>query len=194
MLAGCIYNKESGEVLPSGVPPPLISITELFALYRVNKTKCLYFAPILSDWMRVFDIATPSRIWAFLATIGVESGKLLYVEEIASGQAYEGRKDLGNIYAGDGVKYKGRGLIQVTGRKNYTEVSKALGVDFVENPQLLREFPYCVSGSCWWWWHNGCNQIADTEEPKAIRKRVNGGLNGYSEFCRYYERAKTIWK
>ena len=174
--------------------PLLVSVTELYSLYRQNRVKCVSFAPFLSEYMRVYGISTPKRIWAFLATIGVESGSLLYVEEIASGVAYEGRKDLGNVVKGDGVRFKGRGLIQVTGRSNYAAVSEALGVDFVSNPCKLRELPYSVSGSCWWWWKNGCNEIADRGDMVAIRKRVNGGLNGYNEFVKLYKRAKEIWK
>ena len=174
--------------------PPLVSVTDLYALYRVNKQKCLFFAPVLSEWMRVYCIDTPQRIWAFLATVGIESGRLLYVEEIASGAAYEGRKDLGNTEKGDGVRFKGRGLIQITGRTNYAEVSNALGVDFIAEPSKLRELPYCVSASCWWWYTHKLNETADTCDTKKIRRRVNGGLNGYNEFLAFYERAKTIWK
>lgn len=172
----------------------IVSVTQLYSLYRANKQKCLFFAPILNEWIWKYAINTPKRIWAFLATIAVESGRLLYVEELASGAAYEGRKDLGNVCAGDGERYKGRGLIQITGRANYQKVGMALGIDCLDNPKILRELPYCVSASCWWWWANGCNEVADTCDTKAIRRRVNGGLNGYSEFLTYYERAKTIWK
>ena len=68
-----------------------------------------------------------------------ESGSFRYTKEIASGKAYEWRKDLGNVQAGDGVRFKGRGLIQLTGRANYALASNALGVDFVSRPELIEQ-------------------------------------------------------
>src|SRR5450631_4424983 len=91
----------------------------------------------INDTCVKFDISTPIRQLCFPAQVGHESGSLFFTEELASGQAYEGRKDLGNIQPGDGVKFKGRGLIQITGRNNYKAVSDALRTDFIINPTLL---------------------------------------------------------
>ena len=105
------------------------------------------------DWFNyylpLYKIDTDERIAAFFANIAVESGNLLYSEEIASGKAYEGRKDLGNINEGDGIKFKGRGLIQITGRNNYAILSKDTGEDFVKNPELLQSPKYAVLSACW---------------------------------------------
>ena len=95
------------------------------------------FRPYLNKYMDKYEINTPNRILAFLSQVGTESGGLKWTQELASGSAYEGRKDLGNIYAGDGVKFKGRGLIQLTGRANYEAMSKKVGKDLVNNPQLV---------------------------------------------------------
>ena len=84
-----------------------------------------------------YSINTPIRFAAFIAQLAHESGSFFYTEELASGAAYEGRKNLGNTVKGDGVTYKGRGFIQITGRANYTSLSKEFGVDFVKNPKLL---------------------------------------------------------
>jgi putative chitinase len=73
----------------------------------------------------------------FLAQIGHESGYLQYVQELASGKAYEGRADLGNTSPGDGVRYKGRGLIQITGKRNYALAGLALDLPLLEKPELL---------------------------------------------------------
>jgi len=116
------------------------------------------YIPYLNIYMPMYGINTDKQIAAFFAQIGHESGHLKHNKEIASGAAYEGRKDLGNIYPGDGVKYKGRGLIQITGRDNYTKAAKALGVDCVNNPELLEQPKWAVKSACWWWNNAGLNK------------------------------------
>lgn len=113
----------------------------------------------LNYFMPKYSIDTDKEVAAFIAQIGHESGYLRYSEEIASGKAYEGRRDLGNIYAGDGVKYKGRGLIQITGRYNYAQLSKDLGEDFIKNPELLSTPKYAVQSACWFWKRNKLNDL-----------------------------------
>lgn len=119
------------------------------------------YLPFLNKYFDKYKVNTSDRMAAFLAQIGHESAELRYVEEIASGSAYEGRKDLGNIQKGDGVRYKGRGLIQVTGRSNYTAISKDLGVDFVSNPKLLQEPEYAVLCAFWYWDKHKLNELSD---------------------------------
>ena len=131
----------------------------------------------------------------FLAQVAHESGEGRYLEEIASGQAYEGRKDLGNTEPGDGRKYKGRGMVQVTGRANYSLISKDLGVDFVANPEKLAEPGWACMSACWFWTtHNLSNVIAQLGLTKdafeVITKKINGGLNGWDSRQMYWERAK----
>jgi putative chitinase len=113
----------------------------------------------LNYFMPKYSIDSDKEVAAFIAQIGHESGYLRYSEEIASGKAYEGRRDLGNIYAGDGVKYKGRGLIQITGRYNYAQLSKDLGEDFIKNPELLSTPKYAVQSACWFWNKNKLNDL-----------------------------------
>ncbi|MFV0419826.1 MAG: glycoside hydrolase family 19 protein [Dysgonomonas sp.] len=125
---------------------------------KQNRDKYL---PYLNKYMDEYEINNADRIAAFLAQIGHESGQLKYSEEIASGDAYEGRKDLGNIYPGDGKKYKGRGLIQITGRSNYQQISRAFGVDFISNPELLSNPEFAVKSACWWWYNRKLNTLAD---------------------------------
>ena len=105
----------------------------------------------LNYFMPIYKIDTEKRVAAFIAQIGHESGYLRYSEEIASGKAYEGRRDLGNTQQGDGVKFKGRGLIQITGRFNYEKISKDLKEDFIKNPALLSTPKYAVQSACWFW-------------------------------------------
>jgi putative chitinase len=113
-----------------------------------------------NKYMSQFGITTDKQIAAFFAQIGTESGQLKYAKEIASGSAYEGRKDLGNTQPGDGVRFKGRGLIQITGRSNYEKASKALGADFINQPELLEQPEWAVKSACWWWANAGLNKIA----------------------------------
>ena len=113
----------------------------------------------LNYFMPKYGIDTDKEVAAFIAQIGHESGQLRYVEELASGKAYEGRKDLGNTQAGDGIKFKGRGLIQITGRANYTQLSKDLGEDFIKNPELLSTPKYAVQSACWFWNKNKLNDL-----------------------------------
>lgn len=115
---------------------------------EANRQKYLEW---LNYFMPIYSINDNDEIAAFIAQVGHESGQLTYSEEIASGKAYEGRKDLGNIQKGDGIRFKGRGLIQITGRFNYEKLSKDLNEDFINNPKLLSTPKYAVASACWFW-------------------------------------------
>lgn len=156
------------------------------------RKKIPLFLPLLNHCFEEFDISTPLRQAAFLAQIAHESGQLNYLEELASGAAYEGRKDLGNIQKGDGVRFKGRGLIQVTGRANYEACSKALGEDFIDDPELLALPLNAVRSAGWFWKTHGLNELADIPDFLKITKRINGGVNGYPQRLSYYVLAKQI--
>jgi putative chitinase len=143
--------------------------------------------------MQENGINTPLRMAHFLAQIAHESGELRYSEEIASGAAYEGRVDLGNTQTGDGKRFKGRGLMQLTGRSNYKSYGEARGKDFTsdENAGLLASDPYtAVDVSCWFWVENGLNALADSDDVKAVTKVINGGYNGLEDRKNKLSRAK----
>ncbi len=142
-----------------------------------------------------FKIDTPARIAAFLAQIGHESGNFKYKEELASGEAYEGRIDLGNVNPGDGKKYKGRGLIQLTGRDNYRWASRALGINLIDNPLLATTPSISARIAGLYWDSKGLNKLADintTASFKDITKRINGGLNGWTDRLNHWERIKKV--
>lgn len=157
------------------------------------------FLKPINDTLLHFEINTPLRIAAFLAQLAHESGSFRYVKEIATGHTYESRKDLGNVQPGDGVKFKGRGLIQITGRANYEAVGKALQYDFINKPEHL-ELPGPAAMSAGWYWSSrSLNQLADlgTEDSfLKISKRINGvnkatGLpNGWDDRLHRYEICK----
>ena len=153
------------------------------------KSRVQDFLEPLNAAMREFHINTPVRQAAFLAQIANESGELRYVKEIASGAAYEGRKDLGNTQPGDGMRYKGRGLIQITGRNNYAECGKAMGVDLITNPELLETNDLACRSAAWFWASRGLNDLADKGDFYRITKRINGGTNGLKERQAYYAKA-----
>lgn len=142
------------------------------------------FLQPLIDTMVKYDINTGARMAAFLAQIAHESGSLRYVRELASGEAYEGRTSLGNIEKGDGKRFKGRGLIQLTGRTNYKLISIAFGVDFLANPQLLEEPNYAALSAGWFWNSRKLNELADLATDEAflkITKKINGGTTHHQQ-------------
>lgn len=141
------------------------------------------FVASFNMWAVHFGINTPLRAAHYLAQVFHESGNLRYVEEIASGAKYEGRKDLGNVVAGDGVKYKGRGFIQLTGRNNYTAFRKSdfCTVDVVTFPKKVAEYPLNQVASMWFWQTHNCNEWADRDNVDRVTRIINGGVNGLSQ-------------
>lgn len=148
------------------------------------------FVKPLNDAMGEFAISTPKRQAAFLAQIAHESGELKYMEEIASGEAYEGRKSLGNTQPGDGKRYKGRGPIQLTGRNNYRRAGAALKLDLEGRPELAADPAIGCRVAGWFWKTHGLNELADKGEFRQITKVVNGGYNGLARREAFYKRAK----
>lgn len=151
------------------------------------------FAPYLV--LHQGDVNTVPRMAAFLANVLHESGCLKWVRELASGNAYEGRATLGNTFKGDGPRFKGRGLIQVTGRANYAECSRALfGSEDVllGNPDMLATPENAVRSAYWFWNKNKLNEVADTGDFVKVVRRINGGTNGLAERQKYYEAAKKL--
>lgn len=152
------------------------------------KARAMELAPAMVK----FNITNRRRAAMFIAQLAHESLEFHYREEIASGSAYEGRRDLGNTQVGDGKRFKGRSYIQITGRKNYTAVSHALGVDFVKFPARLAEPKYAALAAAWWWHENGLNAIADSGSVQAATKRINGGYNGLADRRKYYAKAMAV--
>lgn len=149
----------------------------------VSLTKAGIYAPIITKYSSDFGINTPLRMAHFLAQVLHESGNFLYTKELASGAAYDtGKKAiaLGNTPKadGDGQKYKGRGLIQITGTNNYRACGKYFGQDFLTHPELLEKPEWAFRSAGWFWQMAKCNDLADKGEIKRITIRINGGVNG----------------
>lgn len=154
-------------------------------------------ADIVPDWFNKFsceyEVANPKRVAAFLAQTIVESASFTATREFASGAAYEGRKDLGNVFTGDGKRFKGRGYIMITGRNNYAACSKAIFGDdtLLKNPDLLATPKYAMQSALWFWKDRGLNEQADKQYFFTISVRINGknkdGLpNGWKDRVHYY--------
>jgi putative chitinase len=160
------------------------------------------FVPALNAAMGKYAIVTRLRIAAFIAQIGHESGQLRYVRELGSDR-YLAKYDtgklataLGNTPAadGDGQRYRGRGLIQVTGRDNYEACSEALFGDsrLLNTPELLEHPVYAAMSAGWYWQRAALNTLADKGDVLLITKRINGGTNGLDERRELYERALQV--
>jgi predicted chitinase len=166
--------------------------TLLAAMPGLTRSLATSYLPSMEAAQREFQITSEARSRMWLAQVGHESVSLRYFEEIASGAAYEGRKDLGNTQPGDGVRYKGRGPIQLTGRANYTTAGNALKLPLVDNPPMAADPRYAFRVSAWWWFTHGLNQISDTGDVTAATRRINGGLNGLSDRQSRYARCKGL--
>ena len=137
-----------------------------------------------------FKINNDRRVAHFLAQAAHESDGFKAVTEYASGAAYEGRRDLGNVKRGDGVRYKGRSPFQLTGRANYKSAGDALGVDLINQPEAAAQFPLAARIAAWYWDTRKLNALADGDDLRAITRRINGGLNGLDSRRAYLARAK----
>lgn len=160
-----------------------------------SQDKADTFSEPLSAAMNANQINTPLRQAHFLAQLGHESGSLLYTAELASGAAYEGRIDLGNTQPGDGPRFKGRGLIQITGRTNYTNYGSDRGQDYITgvNPNLLAtDANIAADCSGWFWATRQLNELADNDDLLTITRRINGGTNGLDDRTNRLKLAKCL--
>jgi putative chitinase len=160
------------------------------------------FISALNTAMSHRDINTPKRIAAFLAQVGYESGQLQYLRELGSTQ-YLSKYDTGTLATrlgntpepdGDGQKYRGRGLIQITGRNNYRQCSLGLFGDerLLSLPELLEQPQWAAESAAWFWEQNGLNELADRGQFNSITRRINGGLNGLQDRLELWARARAV--
>jgi putative chitinase len=148
------------------------------------------FADALPQLVETYHVDTPLRQAHFLAQVAHESDHFKTTTEYASGAAYEGRRDLGNTHKGDGKRFRGHGLIQLTGRANHAAASEALDHDFVAHPEDAAIFPWAAEVAGWYWSTNKLNRHADRDDVRAATKAINGGLNGLRDRTAYLDQAK----
>jgi len=179
--------------LQSGIPAGFSKEKLRGIMPRATSKNIATYFPHLVISMKKRGITTPLRQAHFLAQIAHESASFRYTEEIASGAAYEGRKDLGNTESGDGTRFKGRGLIQLTGRTNYKSYGKSIGADLLSGKAHLTiasDPARAVDVACWFWEAKNLNKLADADDVRAVTRRINGGYNGLEDRKRYLKRAK----
>jgi predicted chitinase len=181
--------------VPKPSSKPLVSLESFKRLFEnISPTRAAALWPYLLDALTYSDVNTCKRIAAFVAQVGHESAGLLYFEEVASGHAYEGRKDLGNTQPGDGRRYKGRGPIQLTGRANYRSAGEALHRDFEAHPEQVCMPSGGFLATAHFWKSHGLNKYADNGDFITLTRRINGGTNGLSDRQQRWSRARAELK
>jgi putative chitinase len=142
-------------------------------------------------------VTTPLRIRHFLAQAAHETDGFRTLEEYggpAYFARYEGRRDLGNTEAGDGARYHGRGVFQLTGRANYRRFGAIVGIDLEGFPERAKEPATSLAVAFAYWSERACNAAADADDIARVTKLINGGRNGLQERTRYLAKAKGIWR
>ena len=178
------------------------------------------FVPVLNTAMNRYQIVGAKRNAAFIAQVGHESGQLTRLVENLNYSADVLRKTwpsrfdvdlasavarkpeqianiaygnrIGNTALGDGWKYRGRGLIQITGKNNYRACGEALGLDLISQPELLEKPQHACMSAAWFWATNGLNSLADAGKFDAITQRINGGQNGAADRQALYAKALKV--
>lgn len=150
----------------------------------------------LNQYMEIYKIDTYPRVRHFIAQAAHESHGFTKFHELYNGtpeeyfKMYDNRKDLGNTEPGDGMKFRGRGIFQLTGRYNYSHLSLILFNDnrLVDHPELLEEVDLAARSACWFWDDRHLNSLADSDLIKNITFKINGGQNGINERIEYYRK------
>lgn len=179
-----------------------ITTQQLLRILPSAGSKAGVFASALNLAMDRFQINTTLRMAAFIAQVGHESGQFRYVRELG-GDQYLSKYDTGPLAKrlgntpeadGDGQKYRGRGLIQITGHDNYLACSKALFGDdrLLRTPELLEQAEWACKSAAWFWNSRNLNALADVGDMNGITRRINGGMNGLAERLEFYDRAKKV--
>lgn len=167
--------------------------TALFRKFGAGPERAAELAVCANVYFPAYGLMEkPRRLAHFMAQVVHESGSFRYMEEIASGQAYEGRADLGNVQPGDGKRYKGRGPIQITGRANYRTFGRAIGIDIENHPEIAAIPSIGLHLALEYWKAKGLNALADADDVLTITKRINGGTNGLADREAHLVKAKGL--
>ena len=166
-------------MLPIGEPQLRQLAPSETGVRRTRQTEIIHdMGGAFAATLDAYGINTPLRIGHFMAQIAYESDGFCTTEEYASGRAYEGRADLGNVHAGDGPLFKGRGLIQLTGRVNYRATGAKLRLDLEGKPRSVNDPVIYLLVSCVFWEEKAVNHACDADDVIAVTRLVNGGVNG----------------
>lgn len=180
----------------------MMTLSQLQQILPNARAQAGVFMSALNAAMLRWHITAPKRMAAFIAQVGHESGELRYVRELG-GEQYLSKYDTGTLAVrlgnspeadGDGQKYRGRGLIQITGRRNYLACSRALFGDerLLHFPELLEQPQWAAESAAWFWHSNGLNELADQDQFTTITRRINGGLNGLEHRQQLWAQARAV--
>ncbi len=173
------------------------TLRALFSALGANPTRAGELGLAANVHFRTYGILdSDDRLAHFLAQVAHESGGFKYMEEIwgptPAQKGYEGRKDLGNVVTGDGLLFKGRGPLQLTGRANYRDYGRFLGVDFMNHPEIVAFPSIGLWVACEFWKRNFLAPLADKNDIEGIAKRINGGLNGLDDRKAWLGRIRKV--
>ncbi len=191
----------------------LVTAAQLRAIMPLSGARADAFAVPLAAAMLQFEVSTPTRGAAFLAQVAHESGQLRLLREIWGPTPTQRRYErdlsaqwppadktsrnqkpfeLGNTEPGDGKRFMGRGLIQVTGRKNYLLCGFGLHLDLLTQPELLEQPVHAAASAGWYWHTRNLNRFADAGDFLGLTRAINGGINGIAERRAFWVKAKTV--
>ena len=191
LVPGDATIRELIDGLPAGADQEKLQVVMPSAVRKKKSDRC--YEPLVKG-MKKYEIDTPLRAAHFIAqesaTRPHRSSTWKRSRTVRDTRA---RSDLGNTQPGDGKRFKGRGLIQLTGRANYEAYSNDCGIDYVTNPTAIATDPFaCVDVACWYWHKRQINRLADKDDVKAVTKAVNGGFNGLDDRMDYLYRSKAV--
>ena len=179
----------------NGNPLDRLTVAKLARIYpRARPADLEVYLPLLRKGMAKAEINSCARAAMFLAQLGHESSELRFTQEISSGEAYEGRADLGNNQPGDGPRFKGRGLFLLTGRANYQAFAEAIGrPDVMASPSLLASDPeLALETALYYWTKAKLNGYSDNDDIRLVTRRINGGYAGLEQRSAYLSTAKAV--
>lgn len=197
-LSGLFKKSDGIRITPKQVEPTR-DFKELFILRHGSADKKVFNELVrkFEEAHRAFGFNNDLRIVHFWAQMAHETGGFRWLRELGGRkyfQRYEGRKDLGNTQEGDGYRFRGRGIIHLTGRHNYTVYSDKVGEDLVANPERAQDPDVAMLVALHYWQDKGLNHTADKDDVRTITRRINGGLNGFADRKRYLRLLKKEFK
>ncbi|MEL7940958.1 glycoside hydrolase family 19 protein [Pseudomonas delhiensis] len=144
-----------------------------------------------------YDAAGLARVWPkrYAGVDGKPNAlamKLARHPQAIANNTYAGRNGNGDETSGDGWAYRGRGLLQVTGRANYRAAGSGIGQPLESEPELLEQPEFAALSAAWWWASHGLNELADAGRFNDITRRINGGLNGQAERLDLWATARAV--
>lgn len=184
---------------PDVPAPPVLAVTEEKLRRLVPSGNAAIIAGIAAgfDWQAPdYGVTTPLRLCHFLAQAAHETDRFRTLQEYGSAAyfaRYEGRHDLGNTQAGDGARFHGRGVFQLTGRSNYRRYGALLGLDLEADPELAKDPAISLAVAFAYWRERRINEAADADDVVRVTRLINGGRNGLAERTRLLGVAKGIW-